>query len=122
MAAGDAEHFMGDLMDSANTEHPVPNRVGNNKCASTEARGVGALADNEKSNLQQQPANSTPWTARDIRRLKQGLRTGTSIPHLAVQLKREIGDVRAKVDELTRHYVAERASRIAVGPPRCKRT
>jgi hypothetical protein len=72
----------------------------------------------KSTNLKQQPENNTPWTARDIRRLKAELRAGTSIPHLAVQLQREIGEVRAKVDELTRQYLAERAAEGGVASPR----
>src|SRR5262249_6333775 len=74
----------------------------------------------KSTDLQHQSSSGTPWTARDIRRLKAGLRAGTSIPHLAMQLRREIGDVRAKVDELTAQYLAEWAGR-AIGAPRHRR-
>jgi hypothetical protein len=71
----------------------------------------GELANVTTTSLQHQLGTDTVWSAREIRRLKEGLRAGTSIPHLAAQLRRGIEEVRAKVDELTAQHLAERTRR-----------
>jgi hypothetical protein len=94
------------------------------KSAGKRVCGLGALADMKSTNLQHRlPTHmgTRTWSVRDVRRLKEGLRAGTSIPHLAAQLRREIRDVRSKIDEVTRQHLAERDKR-SEEPRRRKRS
>jgi hypothetical protein len=62
----------------------------------------------KSTKAQHPPRGSTLWTPRELQKLKDGLRGGKPIPQLAQQLRREVGEVRTKIAELTTRHLANR--------------
>jgi hypothetical protein len=85
----------------------VPRRC----CASAKIEPALERLPTMKSTKEQQrpSAAKPPWSPQDLWTLRDGFRTGTSIPQLAQKLRRDIADVRAKVAEITMQHLADRA-------------